>query len=106
MESGASDGITMVARMLRIWAAAATPWAWLPEENATTPPPRAAIGIDESLLKAPRNLNEPVRWRFSSLRCNVHGNWSRRASAGIVGVRTMASAMRDRAMLMSARLGM
>src|ERR1035437_8444494 len=49
----------MVACMFRICAAAATPWAWLPDENATTPPPRAANGIDDSLLKAPRNLNDP-----------------------------------------------
>jgi len=46
--------------MFRICAAAATPWAWLPEENATTPPPRACCGIEDSLLKAPRNLNEPI----------------------------------------------
>ena len=58
----------MVACMLRIFAAAATPWAWLPEENATTPPPRAACGIDDSLLKAPRNLNDPVRCSISGFR--------------------------------------
>ena len=54
--------------MLRICAAAATPCAWLPEENATTPPPRASCGIDDSLLKAPRNLNEPVRCSISGFR--------------------------------------
>src|SRR5438094_2994388 len=58
----------MVACMWRICAAAATPWAWLPEENATTPPPRLACGIEESLLKAPRNLNEPVRCSISGFR--------------------------------------
>src|SRR4029450_1739350 len=46
----------------------ATPWAWLPEENATTPPLRAACGIDDSLLNAPRNLNEPVRCSISGFR--------------------------------------
>jgi len=64
----------MVACMFRICAAAATPWAWLPEENATTPPPRACCGIEDSLLKAPRNLNEPVR-------CSISGSgkpWFRR----------------------------
>src|SRR6202166_130918 len=68
LESGASAGITMVACMFRICAAAATPWAWLPEENATTPPPRELKGIDDSLLKAPRNLNEPVRCSISGFR--------------------------------------
>src|SRR3984885_11013829 len=58
----------MVAGMFSILAAAATPWAWLPEENATTPPPRAAAGIDDILLKAPRNLNEPVRCSISGFR--------------------------------------
>src|SRR3954451_11474936 len=58
----------MVACMLRIFAAAATPWAWLPDENATTPPPRSACGIEDSLLKAPRNLNDPVRCSISGLR--------------------------------------
>src|ERR1700722_15413611 len=58
----------MVAGMFRILAAAATPWAWLPEEKATTPPPRAAAGIDDILLKAPRNLNEPVRCSISGFR--------------------------------------
>src|SRR5580692_9773166 len=58
----------MVAGMFRILAAAATPWAWLPEEKATTPPPRASLGIDDILLKAPRNLNEPVRCSISGFR--------------------------------------
>jgi hypothetical protein len=35
---GASAGMTMTAGRPRICAAAATPCAWLPEENATTPP--------------------------------------------------------------------
>src|SRR5476649_497334 len=58
----------MVAYIFRICAAAATPWAWLLEENATTPPPRAASAIDDSLLKAPRNLKEPVRCSISGFR--------------------------------------
>ena len=31
-------------------AACATPCAWLPDENATTPPARFSGAIDESLL--------------------------------------------------------
>src|SRR5258707_8348929 len=58
----------MVARMFRICAAAATPCAWFPDENDTTPPPRASCGIDDSLLNAPRNLNDPVRCSISGLR--------------------------------------
>jgi len=47
---GASRGMTMTAGMPNSFAAAATPWAWLPEENATTPPPRNAGASAESLL--------------------------------------------------------
>src|SRR5450432_4203884 len=78
----------MVAGMLRILAAAATPWAWLPEENATTPPPRAPCGIDDSLLKAPRNLNEPVRCSISGFRNTRAPARSSRAGDDNSGVRT------------------
>src|SRR6202790_4035706 len=88
LERGASAGITMFARMFRICAAAATPWAWLPEENATTPPPRAACGIDDSLLKAPRNLNDPVRCSISGFRKTRVPARSSRTGDDISGVRT------------------
>src|SRR3984893_480323 len=87
LERGASAGITMVARMFRISAAPATPWAWLPEENATTPPPRAACGIDDSLLNAPRNLNDPVRCSISGLRKTVAPTRSSSAGDDSSGVR-------------------
>src|SRR3984893_7039759 len=83
----------MVARMLRICAAAATPWAWLPDENATTPPPRWPCGIDDNLLKAPRDLNDPVRCSISGFRKTlVPARWS---SAGDdnSGVRTANGAI-------------
>src|ERR1700737_4785874 len=94
----------MVACMLRIFAAAATPWAWLPEENATTPPPRASWGIDDNLLKAPRNLNDPVRCSISGFRKTlVPARWS---SAGDdnSGVRTANGASTRAAASISAGL--
>src|SRR3979490_3199363 len=78
----------MVACMFRICAAAATPWAWLPDENATTPPPHAACGIDDSLLKAPRNLNDPVRCNISGLRKTLAPTRSSSAGDDSRGVRT------------------
>jgi hypothetical protein len=39
---GASEGMTIVARIPRSRAARATPWAWLPDEWATTPRARSA----------------------------------------------------------------
>src|SRR5262245_44855274 len=64
--AGASAGITITAGRARICAAAATPCAWLPDEKATTPP-FASRGIWLILLKAPRNLNDPVRCSVSGL---------------------------------------
>ena len=48
--------------------AKATAAPWLPLEAATQPAARC-FGVNESsLLNAPRSLNEPVNWRFSSFR--------------------------------------
>src|SRR5215218_10902073 len=89
---GESAGITMVACMLRICAAAATPWAWLPDENATTPPPRSACGIEDNLLKAPRNLNDPVRCSISGFRKTLVPTRSLRTGNDRSGVRTAKGA--------------
>src|SRR6202166_3321441 len=104
LESGASEGITMVACMFRICAAAATPWAWLPDENATTPPPRAFCGIDDSLLKAPRNLNDPVRCSISGFRKTLVPTRSLRTDDDNSGVRTANGASTRAAASMSAEL--
>src|SRR5260370_5150333 len=58
----------MVASMPRIRAASATAWAWFPDENATTPRVRAAPTSRANALNAPRNLNAPMRWKFSHLK--------------------------------------
>src|SRR5580698_40856 len=94
----------MVAGMFRIFAAAATPWAWLPDEKATTPPPRAATGIDHSLLKAPRNLNEPVRCNISGFRKTLVPARSLRAAGDNSGVRTANGASTSAAASISAEL--
>src|SRR6202051_2179728 len=104
LESGASDGITMVARMFRSCAACATPWAWLPEENATTPPPRDSGGIDDSLLKAPRNLNDPVRCSISGFRKTFVPTRSLRTGGDNNGVRTANGASTRAAASISAAL--
>src|ERR1700686_4976940 len=78
----------MVARMLRIFAAAATPCAWLPEEYATTPPLDLSFGIADRRLKAPRNLNEPVRCSISGFRNTLVPARSLRTGGDNNGVRT------------------
>src|SRR5258708_35808449 len=94
----------MVACIFRICAAAATPWAWLPEENATTPPPRAACGIEDSLLKAPRNLNDPVRCGISAFRNTLAPARSSSAGEDNSGVRTTNAASTRAAASLSTEL--
>ncbi|MGC0319447.1 hypothetical protein ABIG06_000076 [Bradyrhizobium sp. USDA 326] len=101
-DSGASAGITMVACMSRIFAAAATPWAWLPEENATTPPARLSCGIENTLLKAPRNLNEPVRWSISGFKNTFAPTRSLSTGKDNSGVRMAKGAITRAAASMSA----
>src|SRR5437762_10270509 len=60
--------MTMTDGISRSFAACATPCAWLPDEKATTPRARLSGAIEESLLKATRNLNDPVRCNVSALR--------------------------------------
>ena len=47
--SGVVVGITMVAGTPYFWAAAATPWAWLPAEAAMRPLARASSLMVEIL---------------------------------------------------------
>src|SRR3954452_5656818 len=94
----------MVACMFRICAAAATPCAWLPDENATTPPARASCGIDQSLLKAPRNLNDPVRCSISGFRKTRAPVRSSSAGEDRSGVRTAKRASTRAAASISAGL--
>src|SRR5947209_7126665 len=90
--------------MFRICAACATPWAWLPDENATTPPPRALNGIDDNLLKAPRNLNDPVRCSISGFRKTLVPTRASRAGDDNSGVRTANAASTRAAASISAEM--
>src|SRR2546427_7302711 len=64
--SGAYSGMTIVAGMpsRSAWNATARPW--LPALAAMTPVRRASGPSWSRRLAAPRSLNEPVIWRFSS----------------------------------------
>ena len=57
-----------VARTPASRAAQATACPWFPALAATTPAFRSFVreGCD-AVRRAPRTLNEPVRWRFSAL---------------------------------------
>src|SRR5690606_29617276 len=63
-----SDGMTIVARTPSSRAASAIACAWLPDENAITPARRCAGASFAIALNAPRNLNAPMRWKFSHLK--------------------------------------
>src|SRR5262249_50793682 len=56
------------AAIPRAWAAAATPSPWLPFEAVTTPFAAWSGESNAILFDAPRNLNDPVCCRCSSLR--------------------------------------
>jgi hypothetical protein len=64
--SGAHLGITTVTGMPRSPPWYATPSAWFPADAAITPRRRSSGDSSSSLLRAPRSLNEPVIWRWSS----------------------------------------
>ena len=66
--SGAHSGMTMTAAIpsRAAWNATARPW--LPALAAATPVARSAASSCINRFAAPRSLNEPVIWTFSSLR--------------------------------------
>jgi len=61
--------------------------AWLPDENAITPPLRCAASNFDSALNAPRNLNAPMRWKFSHLKKNSAPQRSLAVAERSTGVR-------------------
>ena len=90
----AFSGITIVAGTPWSEAAAATPCAWLPLESATTPRAIRSAGVEASALKAPRNLNDPVRCRLSGLTKTSPSSGRRKS-----GVRTATPSSRARGSL-------
>ena len=62
---GAALGMTIVAGMPWLCAAKATPWAWLPAEEATTGPLSPRSMRAPILFAAPLILKEPVFCLFS-----------------------------------------
>lgn len=47
------------------------PWAWLPDQRVTTGLVCPVANRLATALYAPRNLNDPVRWKFSHFRKTV-----------------------------------
>ena len=66
--AGAASGATTVHGTPRRRAQKATPWAMLPADAVSTPRASASLDSRAIALAAPRILNEPIGWRFSSLR--------------------------------------
>src|SRR5919106_367341 len=59
--------MTTTARTPSSAAASATPCAWFPAEEQTTPRARSSSDSRASLTSGPRSLYEPVRWNSSAL---------------------------------------
>ncbi|SST07683.1 Uncharacterised protein [Klebsiella pneumoniae] len=91
----------MVAGIPSKRAERAMAWAWLPEENATTPAARCSAENRDSALKAPRNLNAPMRCRFSHLKKTSAPSSSSRVREDITGVRLACPAIRAAAAITS-----
>src|SRR2546430_1217276 len=89
----------MIAVVPVIRAASATPWAWLPEEKATTPRARSPGESVRSLLSAPRILNAPARWSPSHLKNTRYPLASSNDCDATTGVRWMRPARRRAAAL-------
>src|SRR5258708_7408965 len=85
-------------------AASATPCAWLPADEQTTPRFFSASDICANLLSGPRILYEPTRWKFSALRRMSYPVASLSWRDVSSGVRVMCSAIRARASSKSFRL--
>src|SRR5260221_162288 len=75
-------------------AANATPWPWFPADAVMTPPAREAVSSWRIAFSAPRILNAPVCWRFSSFRNTSRPASCESASERSVGVCRTCGAMR------------
>src|SRR4051812_48638396 len=80
----------------------APPCAMLPALAVYTPSASCDFGIDRIAFSAPRNLNEPIGCRFSSL---IHSSTGTSTLRRISGVRTAVPRMRSRAALTSDGVG-
>src|SRR5471032_2376757 len=102
---GASDGMTITAGTPSACAAAATPCAWLPDDHATTPLRQPAASSWARALKAPRNLNEPVRCSGSALTSRRPPSRALTAGDSRSGVTTACPASRPAAARIAAISG-
>ena len=84
--AGVLSGMTIVQAMPSLWPASATPWAWLPAEQAMTPRQRSSSDSDAILLYAPRILKEKTGCRSSRLNRIVHPSLADSAVACVSGV--------------------
>ena len=92
--SGANRGITTVTGISSRRPCQASPRAWLPALAAMTPRERVAASRSSRALRAPRSLNEPVRWRRSSLHQTRKPVSSERGMLWGQGVRAIPAAIR------------
>src|SRR5215470_16035635 len=75
------------ARIPSMRAARATPCAWLPADEQTTPRARSSSESSDSLFSGPRILYEPVRWNISAFSRTSRPVSSESVADAISGVR-------------------
>lgn len=85
--------------------ASAIACAWLPDENVTTPAARCS-GVRRAMaLKPPRNLNAPMRWKFSHLKNSEAPAMASAVVEVSTGVRCAWPARRSLARATSSKVG-
>ncbi len=99
----AFSAMQTTARMPWILAASATPCAWLPADEQTTPRRLSSSDISANLLSGPRILYEPTRWNISAFKRTSYPVRSPSCREASSGVRLMCGAMRARTCRKSSR---
>src|SRR5436190_9823548 len=92
------------ARIPWIFAASATPCAWLPADEQTTPRRFCSSGMSANLFSGPRILYDPTRWNISALRRTSNPVRSLNCREVSSGVCLMCGAMRARTSSKSRRV--
>src|SRR5262249_2481882 len=95
----------IVAEIPSSRAAHATAWPWLPALAATTPAARSAGDRLETVLNAPRILNEPVRCKFSAFSTTSRPIRWESMPKPYTGVTRACAPIRSRAARTSASVG-
>ena len=101
----APSGTITCAAIPRVRAASANAAPWLPDEWVTTPLRASESLNDQTALLAPRNLNAPILWKLSHLKCSSAPAIESMLLECSTGVLAMYGAIRSAARSTAAKSG-